>query len=94
MATIYFASGEVLNMKLSPDVDVLLDQLQSIVEGPIEVVPIGRLRMVIHEEGKLQGLPTNFKATLLAEPYLHPSDNGIAGNAIVASPEELGEGRA
>ena len=57
-----------------------LEELQKAVGGYIEVVSLkGGYIMVINEEGKLNGLPINQKATDL---YGNPRDH-VVGNALV-----------
>lgn len=51
-------------------------ELQAIVGGPIEVVPgtdwgmSGVPKMLVHEEGRILGLPTNRPATRLLHQYM------------------------
>ena len=63
-----------------------LEQMQAAVGGYIQIVPVGRLHlMVINEEGKLHGLPRNDKAT---ELYNNPNDE-IVGDALVCSNQDI-----
>ena len=65
-----------------------LSQLQGIVGGYIEVIttPSG-LEMVLNEEGKLNGLPLNEKATMMSG--LWPRDV-IVGSVLLCEPSYLG----
>lgn len=58
--------------------------LQDLVGGYIEavVVPEGGYDLIINEEGKLEGLPYNARATELASPMLAPGDV-IVGDVVV-----------
>lgn len=60
-----------------------LAELQQMVGGYIEVVPLseGQL-MVLNEEGKLRGLAVNREATVVALPFLGVGDF-IVGDALV-----------
>lgn len=78
-----------------------LEELQGFVGGYIEFVRLdgaandkeGLLKnkvMCLNEEGKLEGLPENKTATLIAEGCLF-DDDYIAGDALLMSPSEIGE---
>lgn len=68
-----------------------LEALQAKVGGYIEVVRISkRLRLVIHEEGKLRGLSLNRKATKLYQTAWGAIDI-IVGNAVVTAIDPGGE---
>lgn len=66
MAQIIKTTGEIIETQPSNGTDFSLSELQAIVGGFIEVVHLsdGRL-MVVNEEGKLEGLPINEKASQL-----------------------------
>lgn len=66
MAQIIKTTGEIIETEPSNGTDFSLTELQAVVGGFIEVVylPDGRL-MVVNEEGKLNGLPINEKASEL-----------------------------
>jgi hypothetical protein len=64
MAYIIKTSGEVKKIQPKNGTDFQLDELKSIVNGYIEVVYLPNSRMmIVNEEGKLNGLPLNEKAT-------------------------------
>lgn len=74
---------EELDQKKAPD----LKQLQSIVGGYIELVPGLKYEgdeayMYVNEEGKLKGLPINYKATELFQKIFGPFDV-VCGNVAV-----------
>ena len=60
-----------------------LEEMQEIVGGWIEIVPTldGRL-MILNEEGKLDGLPANSKATALFGDH-----DVIVGTVLVTDPK-------
>lgn len=68
-----------------------LDYLQKQVGGYIEAVGIDRMAplppfsMYLNEEGKLEGLPLNRRATLLARGTIGRNDY-IAGTAVLCGP--------
>ena len=63
-----------------------LEEMQTAVGGYIEIVHVGRRHlMVVNEEGKLNGLPVNKKAT---ELYNNPNDE-IVGDALVCSNQDI-----
>lgn len=63
------------------------DDINSAVGGWIEGVPLEGVTAYVNEEGKLQGLPVNMIATLLAhEDSAIMSEDYIAGNMIVFGP--------
>ena len=60
-----------------------LEQLQKIVGGYIEVVPIaGGKTLVVNEEGLLQQLPLNYKASAIAH-------GTIVGDVVLCTLEEM-----
>ena len=74
-----------------------LHQLQQIVGGYIECIPLTApmpnglenlkdLSMIVNEEGKLNSLPINEKATALFRKYYGNTDF-IVGNVLVCEPE-------
>ena len=69
MATIYKADGTVIhNVTPENGTNFQLSELQSIVEGYIEIIPAKEPGMVLvcNEESKMLDLPRNEKATQLA----------------------------
>ena len=66
-----------------------LKELQACVGGYIEMIPLGEeLTMVLNEEGKLNDLPLNAKATKLFRLY-HGDTDFIVGDVLVAKNEDL-----
>ena len=77
-------SGEVSNISVTW-VNDLLPHLQAQVGGYIENVGDGELVMILNEEGKLEGLPRNEKATALAKAkHMIKDTDYIAGDVLIA----------
>lgn len=68
---------------------VLLEELQAAVGGFIEMINVYNKVMIVNEEGKLEGLPINKKATEFFQMCYRTNDV-IVGNAILADRDELG----
>ena len=66
-----------------------LEELQGFVGGYIEIIPIGDgMSMVLNEDGKALGLPTNLAACARTMGIIALEDE-IVGNAIVVRDEEM-----
>jgi Domain of unknown function (DUF3846) len=68
-----------------------LEEMQAIVGGLIQIVPLEReglpdMLLVIHEEGKLINLPLNIFATVEWVRYYGQTDY-VSGDAIICHPE-------
>lgn len=64
MAQIIKTTGEVIEVKPAKGKTFSLKELQDIVGGFIEIVHLPNMKlMVVNEEGKLNGLPVNHKAS-------------------------------
>lgn len=63
-----------------------LTELQKIVGGYIEVVPCGRLQLIVNEDGISKDLPLNHRATALHQ--LHQADRVqfLRGDAFLVGP--------
>lgn len=88
MATIYKAAGTTEEIQPKNGKDFKLDELQEIVGGYIETIYLKNKEvMVVNEEGKLNDLPLNEKATdyLLAQNYA----DVIVGNVLVCKRNEI-----
>lgn len=83
MAQIIKTTGKIIETEPSNGTDFSLTELQAVVGGFIEVVhlPDGRL-MVVNDEGKLNGLPVNPKAS-----ELYPDI--IVGDVLVCEHYEI-----
>lgn len=77
------------------DTKVDLEYLQSCVGGYIEAVGLefeGQgATMYLNEEGKLNGLPVNAVATVLAAGQIHRSDLIVGNVVLVGAPDENGD---
>lgn len=60
-----------------------LKDMQRIVGGYIEMVPVGKNYMIVNEEGKMMGLPFNTKATQIFQST-HGAYDEIVGTVLVA----------
>ena len=82
-ALLYKADGTEEAVRPKDGRKFTLEELQRMVGGYIEVVPLseGRL-MVLNEEGKLKGLPMNRAASVFALPHIGTGDF-IVGDALV-----------
>lgn len=66
MAQIIKTTGEIIETEPKNGIDFQLDELQAVVGGFIEIVHLSNGKiMVVNEEGKLDGLPVNNKASEL-----------------------------
>lgn len=93
MAKIYKASGEVVNVSPKNGKDFKLEELQEIVGGFIEVVTLSDNKiMVVNEEGKIEGLPKNHKATEILNANTDPMFefiDYIVGDALICNGNEV-----
>lgn len=78
-----FCEGNSTKLYLTVDSldNYKLDELQNIVGGNIEIIPMGKGQLIINENGKLEGLETNFSATSIWFDHYGQSDI-IVGNAL------------
>lgn len=71
-----------------PDGELSLEFMKGVVDGYIEIVPIGKnLYLVCNEEGKLIGLPPNPTATIMCLAF--GFINEIVGNAIICTRDKI-----
>ena len=87
MATLIKSNGEEENVLPNNKRDFQLDELQKYVGGLIEIVKTkdGRT-MVINEEGKINELPINQKATAL---YQYNEFDFIIGDVVICDSNEI-----
>lgn len=89
MAKIYKTNGEVLDIEPKNGKDFKLKELQEIVGGYIEIAQLKNNDiMVINEEGKLNDLPYNEKATQIYQSQVYFRDF-IAGDVLVCKSKEV-----
>lgn len=85
------ADREALLLRCDEGGQMSLEEMQGIVEGPIECAPsaldttwarepVDRIVLVVNEEGKLLGLPVNARATKL---FAWEGADVLAGNALL-----------
>ncbi len=65
MAKIVKTDGTVTEVRPKNGIDFVLEELQEIVGGYIEIVNIKDGLMVVNEEGKIKNLPINKLATII-----------------------------
>lgn len=83
MAQIIKTDGYIIESEPKNGIDYQLEELQAIVSGYIEVVPIGEKNlMVVNEEGKLKGLGINHVATTIFNKYTRGNDV-IVGDVLL-----------
>ena len=88
MGKLIKADGTTVEVSPKNGTDYTLEELQGFVGGFIEVIPAyekGHV-LVINEEGKLNNLPRNGRATDLADIYLWDC---IVGDALFCKSEEV-----
>lgn len=77
MPTLYKSNGEILPINRKHP--FTLAELQTLVGGYIELIPIGSKYIVVNEEGRLMGLPFNENASKLVAQFGYPF---IVGDAL------------
>ena len=90
MDRIIKASGEVIETKPQNGTDYSLEELQAIVGGYIECLwsVDGKETMVLNEEGKLEGLDCNDKATeWFVENY--GNHDYVVGDVLICDSEHI-----
>ena len=87
MATLIKTNGEETNVTPQNKTDFKLDELQNYVGGIIEIVRTKDNKMiVINEEGKINELPINEKAT---ELYIYSESDLIVGDVLICDENEI-----
>lgn len=79
------AEGDIY-VKKSKKSEISLEELQSVVDGYIETVPVtvgnGQYIMVVNEEGKIRNLPYNLCATRIRN-YRRMTEDFIVGSVAI-----------
>ena len=84
MATLIKSDGTIIEVEPKNDTDFNLEELQQYVGGYIELLTLINFRyMVVNEEGKLNGLPLNAKASAI---YRFDT---IVGDVLICKVEEI-----
>ena len=87
MATLIKSNGEETKVLPNNKTDFSLDELQNYVGGLIETVRTKDNKiMVINEEGKINELPINYKAT---EMYKYNLFDFIVGDVLICNETEI-----
>ena len=87
MATLIKTNGEETNVLPNNKTDFKLDELQNYVGDLIETVRTKDNKIiVINEEGKINELPINEKATDL---YVHSNFDFIVGDVLICNENEI-----
>lgn len=89
MAKIIKANGEIVEVSPNNGVDFKLEELQTIVNGYIEIVwmPNDEI-MVVNEEGKLMDLPLNEIATTIYRNAFGYCDS-IVGDVLICNNNQV-----
>ena len=89
MGKIYKTDGTITTVEPKNGTDYSLEELQTIVGGYIEVLPLNEDEiMVLNEEGKILGLDLNDNATeLISEAGMW--DDFIVGDVLVCKNDEV-----
>ena len=83
---ILYVDGREEFIEPKNDTDFSLEELQTIVGGHIEIVPLGDERiMVANEEGKIHHLPLNVRATCIVNGA--GIADTIVGNVLICRSE-------
>ena len=89
MAKLYTTNGEVIEVSPKNNRDFTLEELQSFVEGDIEIINLTAEKiLIVNEEGKINKLPFNELATELWKKYYGRTDY-IVGNALLCNSDEV-----
>ena len=89
MARLYKTNGEVIEVSPKNNRDFTLEELQSFVEGDIEIINFTTEKiLIVNEEGKINKLPFNELATELWKKYYGRTDY-IVGNALLCNSDEV-----
>ena len=87
MATLIKSNGEETNVTPQNKTDFKLDELQNYVGGIIEIVRTKDNKiMVMNEEGKINELQINERATNL---YIHSDFDFIVGDVLICDENEI-----
>jgi len=87
MAILIKSNGEEINVLPKNKRDFTLEELQKLVSGLIEIVRTkDNKTMVINEEGKINDLPINYKAT---EIYPYNEFDFIVGDVLICQENEI-----
>lgn len=90
MARLYKTTGEIVEVKPENGSDFSLEELQSFVDGYIEIAYLDSERViVINEEGKIKNLPYNENATAEYNRVMRCRADYIAGDALICKHNQI-----
>lgn len=90
MAKLYKTNGEIVEVEPENGSDFSLEELQSFVDGYIEVAYLDNERViVINEEGKINNLPYNENATAEYNRAMKCRADYIAGDALICKHNQI-----
>ena len=90
MAKLYKTNGEIVEVEPENDSDFSLEELQSFVDGYIEIAYLDNERViVINEEGKIKNLPYNENATAEYNKAMKCRADYIAGDALICKHNQI-----
>lgn len=90
MAKLYKTTGKIIEVEPKNGSDFSLEELQSFVDGPIEVAPLTDDEViVVNEEGKLRNLLYNSAATKVYNDALDWDADWIVGDALVCRKTQI-----
>lgn len=90
MAKLYKTSGEIVEIEPENGSDFSLEELQSFVDGHIELVYLNEDEMmIVNEEGKLRNLPYNQNATARFNKEMGFRADYIAGDALICKHNQI-----
>ena len=88
LSTIIKTDGTRFNIEPKNKTDFQLSELQEIVGGYIDILPLSKSQcMVVNEEGKVHGLPYNPLATTCA--YIAGIKDIIVGDVLVCDIKKI-----
>lgn len=88
MGILMKVNGDVSEVYPAEKKGFSLKELQGFVDGYIEIVGVGKQFMVLNEEGKLNGLDINIKATEIFQKHYGATDV-IVGDILLADANEV-----
>lgn len=88
MAKIIKSDGTVMEVEPRNGKNFELQEMQSVVGGHIEVLWLGDNLMIVNEEGKLNNLPINVKATRLLRGTIYQPDI-VVGDVLYCLKEQV-----
>lgn len=89
MRKIIKSTGETIEVSPKSQKGFTLKELQELVQGSIEVIPLGtKSLMVINEDGKILELPYNEKATQIYRTY-YTTNDFIVGDVLICNSKDV-----